>query len=62
MSKTLLELKNLWKKYPVYGPLGKLAGPRTHMSAVADLSLVPDLDGDHVGRRLHAARDAERRG
>ena len=39
MSKTLLELKNLWKKYPVYGPLGKLAGPRTHMSAVADLSL-----------------------
>lgn len=39
MSKPLLEIKGLWKKYPIYGPLGKLFKPKTYMSAVADLSL-----------------------
>lgn len=39
MSKPLLEIKGLWKKYPIYGPLGKLFKPKTYMNAVADLSL-----------------------
>lgn len=38
MSKPLLEVKGLRKKFPIYGPLGKLFGPKTHMNAVADLS------------------------
>ena len=38
MSKPLLAVRGLWKKYPIYGPLGKLFGPKTFMNAVADLS------------------------
>ncbi len=39
MSEPLLQIKNLQKKYPIYGPLGKLFPPKTHMRAVADVSL-----------------------
>ena len=39
MKKTLLEIKHLQKKYPIYGSLGKLFPPKTHMRAVADVSL-----------------------
>lgn len=38
MSKPLLQVKGLWKKYPIYGALGKLFRPKTYMNAVADLS------------------------
>ena len=37
MSKPLLQVKGLWKKYPIYGALGKLFRPKTYMNAVADL-------------------------
>ena len=39
MSAPLLEVKNLQKRYPIYGPLGKLFPPKTHMNAVSGLSL-----------------------
>ena len=39
MSEPLLQIKNLQKKYPIYGPLGKLFPPVNHMRAVADVSL-----------------------
>ena len=39
MAEKLLEIKNLQKKYPIYGPLGKMFPPKTHMRAVADVSL-----------------------
>ena len=39
MSEPLLQIKNLQKKYPIYGPLGKMFPPKTHMKAVADVSL-----------------------
>ena len=39
MSEPLLKIRNLQKKYPIYGKLGKLFPPRTHMKAVADVSL-----------------------
>ena len=39
MAEQLLEIKNLQKKYPIYGPLGKMFPPKTHMRAVADVSL-----------------------
>ncbi len=39
MSEPLLQIKNLQKKYPIYGPLGKMFPPKTHMRAVADVSL-----------------------
>ena len=39
MAQMLLEIKNLQKKYPIYGPLGKMFPPKTHMRAVADVSL-----------------------
>ena len=38
-NKVLLEIKNLQKKYPVYGPLGKLFPPKTYMNAVSDMTL-----------------------
>ena len=39
MSEPLLQIKNLQKKYPIYGPLGKLFPPVNHMRAVANVSL-----------------------
>ena len=39
MAEPLLQIKNLQKKYPIYGPLGKLFPPVNHMRAVADVSL-----------------------
>ena len=39
MSEPLLQINNLQKKYPIYGPLGKLFPPVNHMRAVADVSL-----------------------
>ena len=39
MSEPLLQIKNLQKKYPIYGPLGKMFPPVNHMRAVADVSL-----------------------
>ncbi|MBQ2855070.1 MAG: ABC transporter ATP-binding protein [Oscillospiraceae bacterium] len=39
MREPLLQIKNLQKKYPIYGPLGKMFPPKTHMRAVADVSL-----------------------
>jgi len=39
MTEPLLQIKNLQKKYPIYGPLGKMFPPKTHMRAVADVSL-----------------------
>lgn len=39
MAEPLLQIKNLQKKYPIYGPLGKMFPPKTHMRAVADVSL-----------------------
>ena len=39
MREPLLQIKNLQKKYPIYGPLGKLFPPVNHMWAVADVSL-----------------------
>ena len=39
MREPLLQIKNLQKKYPIYGPLGKLFPPVNHMRAVADVSL-----------------------
>ena len=39
MAEKLLEVKNIQKKYPIYGPLGKMFPPKTHMRAVADVSL-----------------------
>ena len=38
-NKLLLEIKNLQKKYPVYGPLGKMFPPKTYMNAVSNMSL-----------------------
>ncbi|MCI8476952.1 MAG: ATP-binding cassette domain-containing protein [Oscillospiraceae bacterium] len=35
----LLEVKDLQKRYPIYGPLGKLFPPKTHMNAVSGMSL-----------------------
>ena len=39
MAEPLLQIKNLQKKYPIYGPLGKIFPPVNHMRAVADVSL-----------------------
>ena len=39
MREPLLQIKHLQKKYPIYGSLGKLFPPKTHMKAVADVSL-----------------------
>ena len=39
MAQMLLEIKNLQKKYPIYGSLGKMFPPKNHMRAVADVSL-----------------------
>ena len=39
MKTPLLEMKNLQKRYPVYGPLGKLFPPRTYMRAVSNMCL-----------------------
>ena len=39
MKTPLLEMRNLQKSYPVYGPLGKLFPPKTYMRAVSNLSL-----------------------
>lgn len=39
MKTPLLEIRNLQKSYPVYGPLGKLFPPKTYMRAVSNMSL-----------------------
>ena len=39
MREPLLQIRHLQKKYPIYGPLGKFFPPKTHMKAVADVSL-----------------------
>ncbi|MGN0663491.1 MAG: ABC transporter ATP-binding protein [Negativibacillus sp.] len=39
MREPLLEIKNLQKKYPIYGPLGKLFPPVNHMKAVSNMNL-----------------------
>ena len=39
MNKPLLEIKNLQKRYPIYGPLGKMFPPKTYMKAVSNVSL-----------------------
>ena len=39
MAEPLQQIKNLQKKYPIYGPLGKMFPPVNHMRAVADVSL-----------------------
>ena len=39
MSKVLVEVKNLNKRYPIFGRLGKLFPPKTHMHAVSDMSI-----------------------
>lgn len=39
MREPLLQINHLQKKYPIYGPLGKLFPPKTHMKAVADIEL-----------------------
>ena len=39
MKAPLLEIQNLQKRYPIYGPLGKLFPPKTHMKAVSNMSL-----------------------
>ena len=39
MKTPLIEVKDLRKRYPIYGPLGKLFPPKTHMNAVSGLSL-----------------------
>ena len=38
MRKSLLEIRELRKKYPIYGPLGRLLGPVDHINAVAGVS------------------------
>jgi len=38
MIEPLLSVRGLEKKYPIYGPLGKLLGPKDHMRAVSGLS------------------------
>ena len=39
MKTPLIEIRNLQKSYPVYGPLGKLFPPKTYMRAVSNMSL-----------------------
>ena len=39
MNTPLVEVKGLRKRYPIYGPLGKLFPPKTHTNAVSGLSL-----------------------
>lgn len=39
MKAPLLEIQNLQKRYPIYGPLGKLFPPKTYMKAVSNMSL-----------------------
>ncbi len=39
MKKPLLEIKNLQKKYPIYGPLGKLFPPKNYHKAVSNMNL-----------------------
>ena len=39
MREPLLEIKNLQKKYPIYGPLGKLFPPKTYHKAVSNINL-----------------------
>ena len=48
MREPLLQIKNLQKKYPIYGPLGKLFPPVNHMRAVADVSL-NNYEGETYG-------------
>lgn len=38
MRRSLLEIRDLRKKYPIYGPLGRLLGPVDHINAVAGVS------------------------
>ncbi len=39
MREPLLEIKDLQKKYPIHGPLGKLFPPVNHMKAVSNMNL-----------------------
>lgn len=39
MGELLIEIKDLQKRYPVYGPLGKMFPPKTYMNAVSNMSL-----------------------
>ena len=39
MREPLLQIRDLRKKYPIYGPLGKMFPPVNHVRAVADVSL-----------------------
>lgn len=39
MRDPLLQIDHLQKRYPIYGPMGKMFPPKTHMKAVADVSL-----------------------
>lgn len=48
MKTPLIEVKDLRKRYPIYGPLGKLFPPKTHMNAVSGLSL-QIYDGETYG-------------
>ena len=38
MSKPIVEVKGLCKTFPIYGPLGRILGPKTHINAVSDVS------------------------
>ena len=39
MREPLISIKNLQKKYPIYGPLGKLFPPKTYHKAVSNMNL-----------------------
>ena len=39
MRDPLLQIDHLQKRYPIYGPMCKMFPPKTHMKAVADVSL-----------------------
>lgn len=39
MGELLLEIKDLQKRYPIYGPLGKMFPPKNYMNAVSNMSL-----------------------
>lgn len=38
MSKKILEVKNLQKRFPVYGPMGRIAAPKSYVNAVSNVS------------------------
>lgn len=42
MNDTLLTVEGLKKRYPIYGRLGKLFGPKTYLNAVSDVSFEID--------------------